>query len=110
MKMLKVILSGGEVLLREDLPQLIEGVCRNNMRFSLLSNGYFFEDRHAVMLKESGRCNSVQISVDGVEEVHDAIRGRGSFARAVRAIGILPGARASGTRCGSPSGSTISEP
>ena len=89
MKMLKVILSGGEVLLREDLPQLIEGVCRNNMRFSLLSNGYFFEDRHAVMLKESGRCNSVQISVDGVEEVHDAIRGRGSFARAVRAIGIL---------------------
>lgn len=89
MKMFKVILSGGEVLLREDLPQLIEGVCRNNMRFSLLSNGYFFEDRHAVMLKESGRCNSVQISVDGVEEVHDSIRGRGSFARAVRAIGIL---------------------
>ena len=34
-----VCLVGGEPFSRQDLPQLIEGIVENRMRFSILSNG-----------------------------------------------------------------------
>ena len=36
---MNVTLAGGEPFIREDLPTLLEGIVRNRMRFSLLSNG-----------------------------------------------------------------------
>ncbi len=89
LKLCRLTLSGGEILLRDDLPRLIEGACRNHLRYSFLSNGWLFEERHAEMLKESKRCNLVQISIDGTEKEHDAIRGAGSFSRAIRAVEII---------------------
>lgn len=89
MKVMELTLTGGEVLLREDLPELIAGIRRNNMRFLLLSNGFAFEERHAAMLKESGRCVYVQISIDGPEAAHDLARGSGTYARAVRAMELV---------------------
>ena len=89
MKVMSVTLSGGEALLRDDLQVFIERIVANGMRFSILSNGFAFEESHAKMLAGIGHCNQVQISIDGVGEVHDAARGKGSFARALQAIRIL---------------------
>lgn len=89
MKVFSVTLTGGEVLVRKDLPRLVEGIVRSQMRFAMLSNGVALEEYHAEMLRKSARCNYVQISLDGVGEVHDAARGEGSFARALRAIKLL---------------------
>lgn len=89
MKVMELTLTGGEVLLREDLPELIAGIRRNNMRFLLLSNGFAFEEHHAAMLKESGRCVYVQISIDGPEAANDLARGSGTYARAVRAMKLV---------------------
>lgn len=85
-----ITLAGGEPFLRPDLPELLEGIFRHHMRFSLLSNGTLIDDRIAAVIAGTGRCNCVQISLDGsCPETHDACRGAGAFERAVRGIRTL---------------------
>jgi Fe-coproporphyrin III synthase len=85
-----VTLQGGEPFIRKDLPQLLEGIVRNRMRFAVLSNGTLIDDAIAAFLAETGRCDSVQVSVDGSgPATHDACRGTGSFEKAIRGIRTL---------------------
>jgi SynChlorMet cassette radical SAM/SPASM protein ScmE len=85
-----VCLVGGEPFIRDDLRQLIEGIVKNRMRFSILSNGGLIDDTIASFIAETKRCNYVQVSVDGSSaEIHDTCRGKGSFDKAVRGIKIL---------------------
>ncbi len=87
---MKVTLAGGEPFIRKDLPALIEGIVRNRMRFSFLSNGGLIDDKIAAFIAGTGRCEYVQVSVDGsCAEVHDSCRGKGAFDGAVRGIRIL---------------------
>ncbi len=87
---MKVTLAGGEPFIRDDLPALIEGVIRNGMRFSFLSNGSLITDEIAAFIAQTKRCDYVQISIDGsCAEVHDSCRGKGSFDGAIRGIRIL---------------------
>lgn len=87
-----VTIAGGEPFIRKDLPILIKGIADNSMRFSLLSNGGLIDDNIAAYLANTGRCNQVQISVDGSNpEIHDTCRGKGSFEGAIRGIRILQG-------------------
>lgn len=85
-----VNLAGGEPFIREDLPALIDGLVRNRMRFSFLTNGALINDEIAGMIARTGRCDHAQVSVDGsCAEVHDSCRGKGSFEGALRGIRIL---------------------
>jgi SynChlorMet cassette radical SAM/SPASM protein ScmE len=85
-----VTLAGGEPLMREDIVELVDGVVAAGLRFTVLSNGALLTDELAAHLAGTGRCDGVQISVDGSRaEVHDAARGEGSFEGAVRALRIL---------------------
>lgn len=81
---LDVCLEGGEPLMRKDFLELIEGIVRNRMRFSILTNGTLVTDEIAAFLASTGRCNSVQVSIDGATPAsHDSFRGEGNFDRAV---------------------------
>lgn len=85
-----VTLQGGEPFLREDLFELIGSIVHNRMRFSILSNGTRIDNPSSRMLAITGRCDGVQVSVDGPRSsVHDAIRGTGTFDAAVRGIRAL---------------------
>jgi SynChlorMet cassette radical SAM/SPASM protein ScmE len=87
---MNLTLAGGEPFIRKDLRKLIEGIVHNRMRFSILSNGGLINDDIAAFIAETGRCDFVQISLDGsCPETHDVCRGRGSFERAVRGIHTL---------------------
>lgn len=87
---MKVTLAGGEPFIREDLPALIGGIVRNRMRFSFLSNGSLIDDKIAALIADTGRCEYVQVSVDGSHaEAHDSCRGKGSFDGAIRGIRTL---------------------
>jgi SynChlorMet cassette radical SAM/SPASM protein ScmE len=84
---LKVTMEGGEPFIRPDLPEIIEGLVKNRMRFSILSNGTLITDELAAFLAGTRRCDSVQVSIDGSNpETHDACRGQGNFLRAVAGI------------------------
>ena len=85
-----VTLAGGEPFIREDLTTLLEGLVRNRMRFTLLSNGALINDEMAAFIYRTGRCECVQISVDGsCAAVHDTCRGQGAFNGAVHGIRTL---------------------
>ncbi|MBI5249906.1 MAG: SynChlorMet cassette radical SAM/SPASM protein ScmE [Desulfomonile tiedjei] len=85
-----VCLQGGEPFFRPDFKELISGIIRNRMRFSILSNGTLITEEMAAFLASSGRCDSVQVSIDGsIPTTHDAFRGEGNFIRALRGLKLL---------------------
>lgn len=85
-----ICLVGGEPFTRKDLPLLIQGIVENHMRFSILSNGTLIDDSIASIIRQSNRCNYVQVSIDGsCGHSHDSCRGKGSFDKAVNGIKIL---------------------
>ena len=87
---LSVTLEGGEAFVRSDLGEIIDAVVANRMRFSILSNGTLITDEIAEHIASTGRCNGVQVSIDGSRpEIHEICRGRGTLEKAVEGIRIL---------------------
>jgi Fe-coproporphyrin III synthase len=87
---MRVTIAGGEPFIREDLQELLESVARNRMRFTILSNGGLIDDGTASFIAKTGRCDHVQVSVDGARaETHDVFRGAGAFEGAVRGLQTL---------------------
>ena len=88
-----VCLSGGEIFVRPDLWDLIDGVIKNRMRYSVLTNGTLITEKTLLYFEEGKRkkrLSSIQVSIDGsCPEVHDKSRGKGSFAKAVRGLRLL---------------------
>lgn len=85
-----VALQGAEPFMRRDLPELIEGVVSNRMRYSILSNGTLITDEAAAFLASTRRCDGVQVSIDGsLPATHDSFRGEGSFSKALKGIEAL---------------------
>ena len=94
-----VLFSGGEPLLRPDLPELVTHAVSRGLRAVVSSNGTLLDDAMARRLKLAGT-TYVGISVDGRPEAHDRFRGLpGAFARtldgirACKAAGLKVGLR-----------------
>lgn len=77
-------ITGGEPFARPDFFSLLEQAAKDNdlFRFSILTNGTLVTASLAAKLKTLSPAY-VQISVEGPEEIHDRIRGRGSYRMAV---------------------------
>ena len=87
---LDVCLSGGEPLIREDFKELVDGVVKNRMRFSMLSNGTLMTDDILEYIKSTKRCDSIQVSIDGPgPDTHDIFRGKGTFEKALNGLKLL---------------------
>lgn len=92
-------LNGGEPTLRPDLPQLVEVLFRRLPRLrgvGLITNAYksqqVIERITAVgeVVAAHGSSLDVMVSLDGVGDVHDRVRGRpGNFAQAERVIDAI---------------------
>ncbi|MGO9287884.1 MAG: radical SAM protein [Polyangia bacterium] len=84
-----IVFSGGEPLLSADLFDLIAAARTRHMRVRLATNGLLLTASVAQRLKASGVA-SVQVSVDGPENVHDCLRGHpGAYLGAVQALSTL---------------------
>ena len=60
------------------------------MRFSVLTNGTLVTDEISEFLVSTGRCNSVQVSIDGsIPMTHEVFRGKGTFAKALNGLKSL---------------------
>jgi MoaA/NifB/PqqE/SkfB family radical SAM enzyme len=81
-------ISGGEPFLRNDLFLILEMIKGYGFDVYILSNGTILDHRKAAMMSDI--CVSgVQVSIEGLELIHDSIRGKGSFVQALNGIGIL---------------------
>ncbi len=82
-----VTLQGGEPFVRQDLAAILDGIVKNRMRFSILTNGTLVDDAMAAHIASTRRCDKVQVSIDGSwPETHDPLRGKGSFERAIEGL------------------------
>lgn len=89
-------LSGGEIFMRSDLWELIDGLVDARMRYGILTNGTLLTEETIARLGQGGRrrrLDSIQVSIDGSRaEIHDASRGKGSFEKAIRGLRRLKAA------------------
>lgn len=83
-----IVFSGGEPLLRDDIFDLIAFVNAQKINTCMASNGTLLTDAVAHRLSLAG-IGVVNISIEGDEEAHDALRGKGNYAKAVAALGHL---------------------
>jgi radical SAM protein with 4Fe4S-binding SPASM domain len=86
-----VFLTGGEPCLRDDLPELL-AYGTERLEVAVFTNATLIDEGLIARFDAAGVRKerlSFQVSIDGVREVHDAVRGAGTFARSVRAIELL---------------------
>ena len=81
-----ILFSGGEPLVRKDLPELADYAVQKGMRAVISTNGTLINADTAKILKDIG-LSYVGISLDGMEEINDKFRGvRGAFKKALKGI------------------------
>lgn len=77
-------ITGGEPFLREDLFEILTAVKQRGFEVYLLTNGTVIDAEKAAKLRPV--VDGVQVSVEGPEAVHDSVRGKGAFQKAVRGV------------------------
>ncbi|MRR57263.1 MAG: radical SAM protein [Deltaproteobacteria bacterium] len=86
----KLVISGGEPLMRGDILELMEYANRRSLRLGLVTNGWFVPE----LLDGLRRLRFFLYftSIDGIPGYHDGIRGReGAFERAVNGLDLFAG-------------------
>ena len=86
MKVFKITFGGGEPLVRADFLDILDYASRFNFVIKLTTNGTLVNNSLLKRLKDTN-VFSVQVSLDGLEQTHNAFRGREkSFEKAVAAL------------------------
>src|SRR5271157_511595 len=81
-------ITGGEPFLRADLFDVLREIRDNRGETYLLTNGTLITPDKAQEVAAHG-VQGVQVSMEGPEKIHDQIRGRGSFSKALRGVEYL---------------------
>jgi MoaA/NifB/PqqE/SkfB family radical SAM enzyme len=86
----KIHFSGGEPMLRPQLPDLVEYASQLGMRVTLTTNGTLVDKVKAKRLVEAG-LRGVNVSIDSpIRKMHEKIRGvEGSFKLTTKAVGLF---------------------
>ncbi len=81
-----ILFSGGEPVLREDLPELIDHAVKKGLRAVISTNGTLITEEKARIFSEFS-LSYIGVSLDGIGGVNDAFRGvSGAFERAIKGI------------------------
>ncbi len=84
----RVSLIGGEVFMRKDWKTIVKELTAYGIRTAVITNGFLFNDNVLEDIKDAN-VESVAVSLDSVEPVHDKYRQGGSYERAMQAIDKL---------------------
>ncbi|MFH0786473.1 MAG: radical SAM protein [Pseudomonadota bacterium] len=80
--------TGGEPFFRSDLFEILEVMGRKGFDLYLLSNGILIDRERARRLAGLS-VKGVQVSLEGPEEIHESLRGKGSFSASLKGVGQL---------------------
>lgn len=87
-----ISLTGGEPFLRKDSVFEILDIFENDENIGyidILSNGLLIDEEIARRLGEFSKIRRIQLSLEGLEDVNDSVRGSGSFKRIVSKLSEL---------------------
>jgi radical SAM protein with 4Fe4S-binding SPASM domain len=82
MQGLRVLITGGEPLLHSDFQAINRMLPGFMVRKVLFSNGHLI----TASLLDGLHVDEIQISIDGLEDAHDLLRGKGSFRSVMKAL------------------------
>ncbi|GMV41590.1 MAG: hypothetical protein AMXMBFR64_33060 [Myxococcales bacterium] len=89
-----VTLSGGEPTLRRDWDTIAAAISARGMLVNMVTNGVTRDEAAARSIArralDAGMCN-LGVSVDGPREIHDTMRGAGTWDRTMASIGAFVG-------------------
>jgi 12,18-didecarboxysiroheme deacetylase len=81
-----ILFSGGEPVLRDDLPELIDYAVKKGMRAVISTNGTLITEEKARIFAQFS-LSYIGVSLDGIDEVNDSFRGvSGAYRKAIAGI------------------------
>jgi radical SAM protein with 4Fe4S-binding SPASM domain len=83
MQGLRVLITGGEPLLHSKFEEVNEMLPQFSVRKVLFTNGLLLKERIKKLNVEE-----IQVSIDGLEDAHDSLRGKGTFKAAMKAVNL----------------------
>ncbi len=78
-------IAGGEPLVRDDIFEIIKHAKSLGLMVTLATNGILIPEH----IDEMHNIDNLIISLDGPKEIHDKLRGKGTFDKVVEAINLL---------------------
>ncbi len=81
----RLSITGGEPLVRKDFPKVVQHARERGLFVSLATNGSLVAKR----IYDLNDVNSVNMTLDGPESIHDEQRGKGNFREVLNAIELL---------------------
>lgn len=81
-----VSITGGEPLLRPDLAEVVAHMTHLGLRSCIVTNGVLLDEARACELAQAGM-ETITVSVDGLEVEHESVRGKGTYGKALAALG-----------------------
>jgi Arylsulfatase regulator (Fe-S oxidoreductase) len=82
-----VNLTGGEPLIHPHIKHLLEALSDYDLEKSTITNATMIRENIADLLYKTD--TYVYVSIEGPREIHDKIRGPGSYDRAIRGVDVL---------------------
>jgi radical SAM protein with 4Fe4S-binding SPASM domain len=81
-------ITGGEPFVRQDFLHLLKEIHGRGISFAILSNGLLI-DRATARFVKSLKPRFIQVSLEGGQQRHDAIRGEGNYQQVLNSLQIL---------------------
>ena len=86
----EVTITGGEALVVKSLPEIVASLIENDIKVNIFTNAVLLNDFNEKLEKRLGYAPIDKldffISVDGLKESHDFIRGKGNFDKTIKNI------------------------
>lgn len=83
-----VTLTGGEPTLHPKFPEILTLANKLGFKITIFTNATTLNEDIVSVLKECN-INGVQVSLEGLKEMHEKIRGKGTFERTISGIKLL---------------------
>jgi len=85
-----IALTGGEPILSPRFEEVLKLTVKHGFGVGIVTNGWFYDDYVSLLERYRKDVHYIALSLDGhTAEVHDAVRRKGSFDRAVRAMEVF---------------------
>ncbi len=83
----EIDIHGLEPLMHKDIDRILNIIKSAGLRVHLVTNGILLRDHAESLIKN--KVNKITISLDGTREIHNEVRGEGTFEKAVEGIKSL---------------------
>lgn len=82
-----ISLTGGEPILHPEFKEILKKISAHGMKFGLVTNGVRYKDYLEALAPHAQLVNFIAVSLDShIKEINDAIRGTGTYERALEAV------------------------